>query len=257
MTRLTPIATLTATALSLSLPQFAAAQTADPAGGACEKGYSATDVNGDGYVSTIEMNAYVEKDAADMDADKSGTVSRDEYVNCSLAGQTAAASNRTEDDMAALDTDGDGTISQSEFMNAGAGSHAAAQGGDTAAADRASRMIYQGEGAAASDMTQMSLDDFAARSALLFMTLDRNGNAGLTKEEFMQDAVTTNMSDIRNADFDQADSDKSGDLTTTELIEYNTKRADDAMKRATEETGEAQDVERGVPVLYFRFTSRS
>lgn len=247
MTRIFTKAALMATTLVMG----AGAGLAQDKPAACETGYSATDVDDNGYVSTIEMNAYAEQQTKDMDADSSGGISRDEYVNCSLAGQTAATSTRTEDDMSALDLNDDGSISLSEYIAGGAETYDSAKGGDSAATERAGRLIFIVEGQTASDMSGMTRDEYAARSYMLFSGLDRDSDDALTREEFMDDAVTTNFSDIRNAEFDAADTDASGELTTTELIEYNQSRADKAMSRAEEDTGEAADSERGVPVMYF------
>ena len=123
--------------LTVSLAATAQAEQHQKAenGSLCEDGYSATDVDGNGYISQIEMNAYAERSATDMDTDKSGTVSRDEYVNCnnSMSGTKAASTQRTEEDMAALDENEDGSLTLDEFMTGSAELQQKASGGDDAA----------------------------------------------------------------------------------------------------------------------------
>ena len=224
----------------------------------CDGGYSVTDVDGNGYVSPIEMNAYAEQQSSTMDADKSGSVSRDEYVNCSMEmmGQQAKSEERTEADMQSLDADGDGTITQSEFMQAGAGTHAKVQTGDQEAIDRAGRLILQIEAVPQIDIPTLSLEEYAARSGMLFVLLDTDRDAGLSREEFMAKAPPMiDISEVLNREFDSADADRSGDLTTTELIAANNKRAERAMKAAEQETGEKADPEQGPPVVYYTYPS--
>lgn len=222
----------------------------------CDGGYSVTDVDGNGYVSPIEMNAYAEKQTATMDADKSGSISRDEYVNCSMEmmGQQARSAERTEEDMQSLDADGDGTITQSEFLQAGAGTHAKVQAGDQGAIDRAGRLILQIEAVPQIDIPTLTLEEYAARSGMLFVLLDTDRDAGLSREEFMAKAPPVmDISEVLSREFDDADTDSSGELTTTELIAANNKRAERAMKAAEQETGEEADPERGPPVVYYTY----
>ncbi len=222
----------------------------------CDGGYSVTDVDGNGYVSKIEMNAYAEKQSASMDTDKSGTISRDEYVNCSTAmmGQQAKSAERTDADMQAIDADGDGTITQSEFMQAGAGTHSEVQTGDQDAIDRAGHLILQIEAAPVLDIATLGSEEYLARSGMLFVLLDADRDAGLTREEFMANAPpVVDISEVMNREFDTADTDSSGDLTTTELIAANTKRADEAIQKAEQETGEKADPEKGAPVVYYTY----
>ncbi len=224
--------------------------------GACSDNYSMTDVDGNGYVSKIEMNAYAEKQASDMDTDKSGTISRDEYVNCSKAmmDKPAQPMDRTEDDMAQIDANGDGKITQDEFMKAGAGTHEAAKTGDQAAVDRAERTILLINGAPQVQVPAMGLEEFAARSGMLFIRLDANRDNSLTREEFMNKAPEpVDMSEVLNREFDDMDTDKSGDLTTTELIQANADKADYAMKAYEKDTGEKADPEAGAPVVYYTY----
>ncbi len=254
MTRFTHIAA--AVAASFTLVGTANAATQEGAASICDDGWSMTDVDDNGYVSKIEMNAYAEAQASQMDADKSGTISKDEYVNCSMRAreQQAMSGTRDEATMTKLDADGDGTVTQAEFMKAGIGAHEAVKSGDSTATDMGLNMIYVLEAQPIPDMTAISLDEFAARAALLFAALDSDRNEGLSKEEFMAKVPPmTDISEVLNRDFDTADTDKSGDLTTTELIAANAARADRAMKKSEEDSGTVANPEKGAPVVYFRF----
>jgi len=224
--------------------------------GVCSDTYSMTDVDGNGYVSKIEMNAYAEKQSAEMDADKSGAVSRDEYVNCSKAmmDQPMQPMDRTEDDMAKIDVDGDGNITQEEFRKAGEGTYEAAQTGDETAVDRAERMILMINGAPHVQVPALGLEEFAARSGMLFIRLDTNRDNSLTRQEFMEKVPEpVDISEVLNREFDEMDTDKSGDLTTTELIQANVNKADYAMQAYEADTGEKADPEMGAPVVYYTY----
>ncbi len=240
-------------AVAASFTLTGGAAMAQDAASPCDQAYSMTDVNNDGYISKIEMTDYVEKQTSAMDADQSGSVNRDEYINCSLANATPGQASRTEEDMTAMDADGDEVISQEEFMKAGAGSHAAAIAGDRAAADRAGRLIFFVEGEAVPEVQKMTLDEFAARTALMFMSLDQNLDQAIDRAEFIAEAPITTFKDIRNAEFDQADADQSGDLTQIELIQRNQLLADRAMEQAETDTGEKADPELGAPVFYYHY----
>jgi len=240
-------------AVAASFTLTSGAAMAQDAASPCDQAYSMTDVNDDGYISKIEMTDYVEKQTSAMDADQSGSVSRDEYINCSLVNATPGQASRTEEDMTAMDADGDGMITQEEFMQAGAGTHAAAIAGDRVAADRAGRLIFFVEGETVPEMQTMTLNEFAARTALMFMSLDQNLDQAIDRAEFIAEAPTTTFKDIRNAEFDQADTDQSGDLTQIELIQRNQQRANRAMEQAETDTGEKSDPERGAPVFYYHY----
>ncbi len=254
MTKFTTFAAATAAIFTLTASAQGAAHSA--AATVCDDGWSATDVDGNGYISTIEMNAYAEKQTQQMDADKSGTVSKDEYVNCSMAAQKQEAqpAKRSEADMQALDADGDGMISRGEYRDATASNQEAAASGDAEAVELSGRLIYLIKDTPAPDYTIMSLDEFAARAALMFAAIDADQNDALTREEFMQEVPPmTDISEVLNRDFDTADTDASGDLTTTELVAANTKNADYAIEQASSDGNAADDPEAGAPVVYFRF----
>lgn len=245
-----------AVAASFSLATVAQAekhQSAD-AGSLCESGYSATDVDNNGYISTIEMNAYAERSATEMDNDQSGAISRDEFVNCNnaMSGTKSASAQRTEEDMAALDKDGDGSLTQSEYMTGSAELQQKASGGDEDAADASMRVIFMPDAMAEQDATEMSQDAYAARSGLMFIALDQDKDDVMTREEFMAETPPmVDISETLNRQFDEMDTDKSGDLTQTELIQANQKRAERAMERAKEDGVELSD--EGAPVVYYRY----
>jgi Ca2+-binding EF-hand superfamily protein len=224
---------------------------------ACEGGYSVTDVDGNGYISPIEMDDYAKRQAAEMDSDGSGTVSRDEFINCAnmMAGKKAAGEARTEEDMAAMDGDGDGALSAEEYMSTSRSEAESALAGDDAALARMNRLIFVPDGMSA-DTETMSLEEFASRAAMLFVALDSDQSADLTREEFMAMAPPVmDISEVLNREFDSADADGSGDLTETELTALNQRRAEEAAARAEAATGEEVDPEVGAPVVYYTYPS--
>ncbi|MDF1726620.1 MAG: EF-hand domain-containing protein [Sulfitobacter sp.] len=224
---------------------------------ACAGGWSVTDVDGNGYVSPIEMDDYARRQAVEMDSDGSGTISREEFVNCANvnAGKTANSETRTEEDMAAMDIDESGTISAEEYMNASRSSAERAVTGNSDAMALSNRLLFAPEGSLSSSET-MTQGDMMTRSAILFVMLDRDQDTALTQEEFMAKAPpVVDMSEVLNREFDAADSDSSGDLTTTELIALNERRSERAAQMAEESSGEATDPEVGAPVVYYTYPS--
>ncbi|APE44216.1 hypothetical protein BOO69_13010 [Sulfitobacter alexandrii] len=243
-----------AVAAGISLTGAAQAQNTDDSS-VCNDGYSMTDVDDNGYVSPIEMKAYTEKAMGQMDADQSGTVDKDEFVNCNnvLSGTQSASADRTERHLAALDLNDDGSISLDEYMKASADTYNSAKDGDKAAATDAANLIFIPADAEQSDVTTMSRNEYSARSGLMFIALDTDQDNALTKEEFMEKAPPmVDISETLNREFDEMDADGSGDLTTTEMIAANQKRADDAMKNA-EMDSDSGASDKGAPVVYYSY----
>lgn len=222
----------------------------------CEGGYSVTDVDGNGIVTKIEMNAYAEKDLAAMDADGSGTVSKEEYVNCRnvMAGEATKPMERTEADMMALDANEDGLVDAHEYMSGATTTRAAAMEGDTDAEARAGRLILVLEEEQMPNLADMSEDEYAARAAMLFTTLDTDQTADISREEFLEMAPPVmDISEVLNREFDAADTDGNNELTTTELLKQNANKASAAANLAGDSDTGANDV--GQPVVYYRYPS--
>ncbi|QFT59099.1 EF hand [Sulfitobacter sp. THAF37] len=243
-----------AVAAGISLTGAVQAQNTDD-NSVCNDGYSVTDVDDNGYVSPIEMNAYAEKAIGQMDADQSGSVDKDEYVNCNnvLSGTQSASADRTERHLAALDLNDDGSISLDEYMKASADTYENAKGGDQTAATDAAHLIFIPADAGQPDVTTMSRNEYSARSGLMFVALDSDQDNALTKEEFMEKAPPmVDISETLNREFDEMDTDGSGDLTTSELTAANQKRADEAMENA-EMQSDSGASDMGAPVVYYSY----
>ncbi|WP_170311801.1 EF-hand domain-containing protein [Sulfitobacter sabulilitoris] len=253
MTEFTRITAAVLAGFSLSGALQAASHDAAAMGNVCEDGYSVTDVNGDGYVSPIELNAYSERQVVQMDADQSGSVSRDEYINCNMAGRSAGSLDRSTNtvEMSAIDADGNGVISISEFMTAGTESAIAAAEGDSDAETEARALVHVPRGDPDAPLPELSREQAAAGAAKMFVALDTDQSKDLSEAEWLAPIIPqVDISDILTREFDMADADGSGDLTQSELIAANEKRAA-AARAAAEENGEEPSPD--APVVYFRY----
>ncbi|MCR8827557.1 hypothetical protein [Pseudosulfitobacter koreensis] len=224
----------------------------------CADNYSMTDVDGNGYISPIEINAYAEAQVAAQDTDQSGTISRDEYVNCSMQmmQEDARATDRIVADLDGMDTDDSGTVSPQEYVKANTEDYTAAKSGDTEAEARATRSILILQREPELTVPMLSLEEVAARAAMLHAMLDTDQDGALTEEEYLNRMPPkVDISETMNREFEAADTDASGDLTTTELIAANTRRSEAAQAQAEEDTGEAANPDVGAPVVYYTYPS--
>ncbi len=253
-TKLTTASAILAASTALAVTTALAETHSNP----CADNYSMTDVDGNGYISPIEINAYAEKQTKAQDADQSGTIIRDEYVNCSMKmmEEDAKPADRMNTDLEGMDADGSGSITPEEYVKSSAEIYAAAKSGDAEAEDRASQRILILQREPELTVPMLSLEEFTARAALLYAMLDSDQDSALTEEEYLQQTPPkVDISEVLNREFDAADTDASGDLTTTELIAANTKRAEAAQERAEKDTGEKADPDLGAPVVYYTYPS--
>ncbi len=245
---------VTQAAAMLTLTSGMALAAADESS-VCE-GYSMTDVNNDGYISAIEANAYAKRQASDMDSDADGRVSREEYINCSKRNYTDKETGRTNAvaDVDMIDSDKDGMISGPEYANYAIGAVARALQGDENAMKEAENLVYRMPDESKLTFDTVPLEELVSRSKAAFMMLDADASGDLSEEELNTPVFKPiDINDVLDREFDQADADKSGDLTQTELIAANEKRAEEAMKKAEEQTGEKLDPEVGAPVVYYTY----
>ena len=245
---------VTAIVATVALGGAAKAQTDADTTGICDGGYSMTDVDNNGYISPIEIEAYSERATTDMDADASGSISREEYVNCARKGMDVHPMREKGNlvDSGMIDADGDGMISSDEYLGYSADRAQLASEGDTQAADDAQRLVYRMPDESKLEFDSVPLEDVVSRSKRMFMVLDSNRDGNLSDEEYQTEIMKPiDIDDVLNREFDSMDADKSDDLTRDEMTQANTARAESAMQRSEAATGEKSDPEVGAPVVYY------
>jgi len=223
---------------------------------ACAGGYSMTDVNNDGYISPIEANTYAKRQSVDMDTDQSGTVSREEYVNCASEKFADTELERTDAlaDIDTLDTNQDGFIGPAEYLQHAAETVQKATGGDAEAASQSDNLVYRLPEESKLDYDTAPLEELVSRSKTGFLMLDADQSGSLDESEYKAPVFKpVDISNVLNGDFDAVDTDASDDLTQTELIAANVKQAEYAMEEAEKQTGEKMNPEIGAPVVYYTY----
>ncbi len=246
------------TALAATVAFGTAAQAGDnkDTAGFCDGGYSLTDVNGDGYISPIEIEAYSKRANVAMDADKSGSISRDEYVNCAKVGMDVHPMREKGNlvDSGMLDADEDGMISSDEYLGYAFDRARLAAEGDAEAAEDAQRLVYRLPDEEKLEFDTVPLEEVVSRSKRMFMVLDSDRDGALSSEEYEVEVMKPiDIDDVLNREFDSMDADKSDDVTPEEMTEANTARAQRAMERSDAATGEKSDPEVGAPVVYYTY----
>lgn len=225
---------LTTTALfSLALSGGSAlAQSAGGIGmGPCEAGFVGADANNDGTVTAEETKAATERAFNEMDADGSGDVSQEEYVDCGTmgAGTTSAMTDRSEENMAEVDANDDGTLTQQEFMQGASEAHEAASAAGSPGAQPVvilRRFVFLPAQNGSADIREMRSDQVEGAAAQQFGNLDTNRDNRLDKSEWaQQEAVKRDLSSVLNMEFSKDDKDQSGTLDMAEFREGTERRA--------------------------------
>ena len=251
------------TALGLALAAVAGAPAAlaqnggeMPESDACETGYVHFDANADGMVTEQEVAEASAQAFEQYDADGSGELTPEEYIECgnASAGQRAMQADRSEANLSDYDTSGDDMLGRTEFMRAAAEAGARAAT-DSMEADEAAQtlrlLLFVPADRPEMDVTQMSPDEIAARAAMTFDALDSNDDAELGPAEWAkQEAMKNDVANVLNMEFSRADTDRSGTLSPEEFASFNQWKRQQAEARAEEE---GADTEVGAPVVYYRY----
>ncbi|GGA95241.1 hypothetical protein [Allosediminivita pacifica] len=236
----------------------------------CEMGYARYDSNGDGQLSPSELSEGSTVAFGQLDADSNNAISRSEYVDCvnKMAGTQSAGADRNADNMGTIDANGDGALSQQEFMQATSASYEAMKQGDAEANGDFRRLVFVPVSAGPEVYDSMTMEDAAARSAILFMALDTDQSDSVSASEWEESTPEArNRSEAAGAEFDAADTDGSGDLSAAEYERMSLENAKSAMEDVQRDAGdneqsasnqnsqEGGNVSPDVPVVYYTYDS--
>ncbi|MGR3491131.1 MAG: EF-hand domain-containing protein [Shimia sp.] len=243
----------------------------------CDTAFTPADANADGLLSDDEIREMRISEYDNLDANKDGSISREEYVNCTVQqGETAArdamAMAADEAMFDALDTDGDDSVSFGDWAAAGLTAYRTTIEGDLdgsfdspfIALSEDERM---GTGADGTDdqaeaAPQMDEDEYASRIARYFANLDRDRDGQMTREEFMNrlEPRVVDSTEILNR-FEDADTDGSGDISQEEFSAMSEPLSSDEAAEILEElqartgdtSAEAGEMGEGMPVVFYRY----
>lgn len=213
----------------------AAAKSDDSAmNGSCVLGYTKADTDQSGTLSRDEIRQMADTVFNDADADKSGDVTKQEFVDCrnASAGTKSASADRSPENMADADTDKSGDLSREEYMSAADEAGKAARDDQSDQSVTVLRRFIFVPADSKTDPSAMSRDETAASASIGFDALDSNDDGRLSKDEWSAGQAT--MPD-RKADlekrFGELDKDDSGSLKPQEFEAGAMKAASDALDR--------------------------
>lgn len=235
------------------------AQVTQDAGQYCTEGFIQADSDNDGIITQDEVSQASDVEFSALDSDGDGVVTLSEFTECRMQSMQDMAADTTErgiQSFSGADTDGDGMISQQEYIAATSeASENLPSGGDGSEADaQAARSFIFLPSAQEDRMTTMGRDEFAARSYILFFSLDTEEPEGISQEEWERGAATRNdMEEILNTQYQALDTDQSGDITAEEYGAASQSRAESATQRAQEQGATDSTDSVGPPVVYYRY----
>lgn len=202
----------------------------------CETGFASYDQNSDRELSSDELDSVARANFREMDADGDGALTRQEYSDCSnvLAGTQSMESDRTAENMAEYDTDGDDTLTQQEFMQASADSYDAMRDDPNGETD-ITRLTFWPVSTTPGAWIDMSVDEAAGRSMMLFVSLDKDNSGTIARDEWAVTQVPLpDRSEAANQRFDETDTDSSGDVSEDEYSGMIQNRGQDAQDQSAE-----------------------
>lgn len=242
----------------------------------CEAAFFPGDENQDERLSEDELEAMADAEFDNLDANADGSIDRTEYQNCVTAmheGLNLTA--ETEQDRTDLDTevadesatipegeglgrtwnlldsDNDGIVTNAEFVDlADAMYDELPPQGETDTALR-EPFVHLGVGGAddeAADLSEMSMEEYAARSAYTFWMTDTDADREITRQEWEARTEPHEVDiDRVNQRFEAMDTDAGGTITPEE---YRAALAAAAQRAIQMEEAAAAE---GAPVLLFFF----
>ncbi|SDY36465.1 EF-hand domain-containing protein [Citreimonas salinaria] len=216
-----------------SADQAAANQT----GSICETGFASYDQNGDGELGTDELDAVARASFREMDADGDGALTKQEYADCAnvMAGTQSMESDRSAENMAEYDTDSDDVLTQQEFMQASADSYNAMTDDPNAETD-ITRLTFWPVSTTPGAWIDMSVDEAAGRTMMLFVSLDADNSGTIARDEWAVTQVPlADRSEAANMRFDETDADRSGDVSEDEYSGMIQERGQAAQEQAAED----------------------
>ena len=186
----------------------------------CQSAFIPT--NGDATLTADEMEELRNAEYEMLDANKDGSISREEYVSCTsqqneAAFQSAAATKdlRTDEVFDQVDANGDDQIDVPEYLNA------SVEAREQLGVDPTNwnePFIFLGEGEDGTTASELSEEEYAARSGMMYRGMDADLDGLLSREEWISqaDQLEVDISQV-NARFDAADQDQSGEMNQQEF----------------------------------------
>ncbi|WP_375174404.1 hypothetical protein [Pseudooceanicola sp.] len=229
----TPAMAATESSSSASNSNTATPQVTAGADSICKNGFVNSDSNGDGIISQDEVTAVRDQTFNALDADGNGELSRAEYVDCmnqsarsAVGGDTpkSGGENAEIPDFAGLDTNGNGAVDTQEYMGATHDARQQAAAGDNPDAILLlRRYVFVPAGFEDNDITSMSDEETASRSARQFRMFDDDQSGDISEEEWSNaSSMKNDISEVLNMEYDGLDADASGTISSQEFSDAGT-----------------------------------
>ncbi|MGR3469089.1 MAG: EF-hand domain-containing protein, partial [Shimia sp.] len=242
------------------------------------------DANADGLLSDDEIRDMRVSEYGNLDANKDGSISREEYVDCTVqqnetAARDAMAMAADEAMFDALDGDGDDSVSFGDWAAASLEAYRTGiEGGIDGSFESPFIALGATDGTETDSMAEgtgetaeapatdgapaMGEDEYANSIVRYFANLDRDRDGQLTRDEFMNrlEPRVVDSEEILNR-FDAADTDASGEMSQEEFSAMSQPLADDEaskiMQDLQDRTGgtsaEMSPDGEGMPVIVYRY----
>jgi Ca2+-binding EF-hand superfamily protein len=236
---------LASTSLLVAAPAVAQSE-AEPAT-VCQNAFYAADTDGDGKLTKTEIENHRDAVFEQLDANKDGTINREEYVNCVGDKEMKSAQdikNAKENSRFSVGTWSDLEIPQKDQLSA----EDFAELAERAWKNEDSEM----QAALGSGQQDGSRESFAKAAADRFRAFDANDDGILTKSEYENQVVTEGRwsEDALNERFDARDADGSGGISPTEFRGAGT-WAPQPGDADAQDTGSDTGETISIPVFYY------
>ena len=215
----------------------------------CQKPWSKIDADDNGYVSKKEAQDAAKTQFKAMDSNGDGKISQQEYNNCmnAFGSEKSAMTDRSADNFKSADANQDKQVDRTEYRDMAKQSYQAMQDAEGSSDANAQPFVIlrryvwltPDQAKDANGMKNMSQDEAAARSAINFSALDKNGDNKLSSDEWAQGTVSTKRDQkSASAEFNKMDKDGSGSIDESE---YQSAQADKVDQTTTASTNKSND----------------